>query len=1277
MISQDSGARAFRVGFDIGGTFTDFVLHNAVTGELTLHKCLTTPSDPSIGAIDGMRALLGNSGLSLRDVGEVVHGTTLVTNAIIERRGARTALVTTAGFRDVLEAGYEQRYDAHDLFLKFPDPLVPRKWRLEVAERMSRDGEVLEELDLDGVRQIAQRLKDERIEAVAICFMHAYRNPVHEVATAKLLTELCPGIAISTSADVVGELREYERACTTCANAFVQPLMERYLEILRTKLASDGFEGRLSLMLSSGGLTTPETARRLPIRLLESGPAGGGLASGLVGRATQRPDLISFDMGGTTAKATLLENYEAHIAPQMEAGRIERFKRGSGIPIKAPVIDMIEIGAGGGSIASIDDLGLLKVGPRSASAEPGPVCYGRGGTLPTVTDANLILGYLDASSFLGGEMALHRDGAERALEDLGEGLSLSAAETAWGIYQIVCENMASAARVHIVEKGHDPRRYAMVAIGGAGPAHAARVARLIGVKDVLIPQASGAASALGFLAAPPSFEVARSAILVIDAATDSQSLSCMLDDLEREARARVRESGAKDEDIRVLRTVDMRLRGQFQEISVSVPSGTVTSGVLEEISNMFRATYARLFNLHLPGEIEAINWRVRVVGATPDLTMSSQAKALGKAAVKGKRKVFFGTEYVDATVYNRYALSAGERIEGPAIIEERESTTVIPPTDTVEVDAALNIWIKLGQQEVAAQAANNAVTLQEEIRKIESDPIGLEIIWSRMVNITDQAWSNVCRTAFSLIIGVSQDFTVEILDRDGSTVASNPRGQPAFDLCMPVTVRALLERFPPDSLKPGDVLITNDPWLVAGHLDDIAIVTPVFNGEKLVGHIGAIGHVSDIGGTKRAGFAREIYEEGLRIPPMKLFRAGVRNDDLFSLVEENVRESHKVIGDIMGLVGASAVAAGSLVKLLDEYGLSDLTAFGQIVQGRSEAAMRKVIRSIPNGVHRSEMMVEIGGQPMRFPVKIEVLDEDIVIDLDGAPPQVGKGFNSSYNYTAARAVNPVKCLLTPDVRANEGCHRPIKVKVPQGSILNCDKPYPVRDRVVAGWNVTPLVLSAFANAMPERAQAFSGYPASTLFSGLDGTGSRFADYLCGGGGQGGSAVSDGKSGLIFPTSSANTSIELTESRIPIVVTEKSFVADSGGLGKHRGGLAQRIRVRKLYDDGRPVDVNVVPAGIGVQIPSMSGGTPGAAVQTRLLDADGKLLGAQSSLTLQLEDVNQTLELVLAGGHGHGDPSQRPISAVANDVTEGYVTLERARRDYGYETDLEESKVVAD
>jgi N-methylhydantoinase A/oxoprolinase/acetone carboxylase beta subunit/N-methylhydantoinase B/oxoprolinase/acetone carboxylase alpha subunit len=1259
----------FRVGVDIGGTFTDFVLVDGVTGRVRLYKCLTTPKDPSAGALEGLEELLRSAGLRFADLGVVVHGTTLVTNAIIERNGSPLGLLTTRGFRDILEMGTEQRYDIYDLFLRFPDPLVPRAFRREVDERMDRDGRVVTKIDLGQARRAVAELVEAGIEAIAISFLHAYRNPAHERAVADMIRREFPAVAVSLSSEVVPELREYERTATTAANAYVQPLMDRYLAKLEAVLAERGFAGRFYLIQSSGGMTTPATACRFPIRLLESGPAGGALVTAFFGRQVGQNDVIAFDMGGTTAKACLVQGGRPDVAPSMEAARVHRFKRGSGLPVKAPVIDMIEIGAGGGSIAHVDSLGLLKVGPRSAGADPGPACYGLGGKEPTVTDANLLLGYLDAAFFLGGRMRLERGPAEAAVGALAGRLGLDPVATAWGVYEIVCENMAAAARVHIVEKGRDPRRYAMVAFGGAGPAHAARVASILGIGEVIVPPASGAAAALGFLVAPISFEFVTSLPGVLTE-LDLGAVNRLLGDLETQGRALLTEAGVVAADVTVTRRAEMRLLGQVHDIAVPLPAGALRPEDLPVIEAAFVEQYARLYTHVYTGTvIQAINWRVLTSGPAPRVDVAGQdGVTAGRATRKGERPAYFPEAggFVPTPVYDRYALRVGEILAGPAIVEERESTTVVPPGDRLEVDAHGNLRIQVARSTSLEPVVPAGLDMTRAIARIEADPVGLEIMWSRLINIVEECWLTVWRTAFSLIIGEAQDFACELLDPRGNSLAHSPRAMPVFNLTLPRAVRAILERFPAETLAAGDVLITNDPWICAGHLFDVAIVTPVFRDGRVVAILGTIGHVTDIGGTRDSLSAREIYEEGLQIPPMKLYRAGAPNEDLFRLLAENVRKSEQVLGDLHALISANATGAQRLLAFMEEYGLDDLGPLATVIQDRSERAIRDAIARVPDGVYRSEIWNDGLGTPLRYPITVTVRGDEIDVDFPDAPPQQPRGgSNCTYNYTAAHTVYPLKCILSPGVPSNAGCYRPFRVTAPEGSILNCTKPASVNVRTRTGWYIAPNLFMALAGALPDGVQAFTGLPASMTLYGQGPDGRFYSDHLFQGGGQGASAHGDGKSALLWPTSAANTSVELFETRTPILVLEKRYIPDSGGPGRHRGGLGQVVRVRKLADDGWPAYAGLFPDGVLTRTAGLFGGQPGGAVRGVLLDPTGEVVkdyGVGSLVTLERPD--QVLELSLAGGAGYGNPHERSLDMLQADLDHGYVTERGVVSDYG-------------
>ncbi len=694
--------QSLRAGVDIGGTFTDLVICDDATGEFVVGKTLTTPDDPSRAIETGLAETLAKAEQPINAVGQIIHGTTLVTNALIERKGAPTAMLATEGFRDSLEIGREHRYVLYDIQLEMPKPLVPRYLRFGVPGRTLADGSTLAGHDLDEayVERLAKELDAAGIEAIAIAFLNSFANPELERRAREAVHRAAPEMRVSISSDVVPEIREYERTSTTVANVYVQARVERYLSDLEERLERAGFSGSLLLMISSGALATVETAARFPVRLLESGPAGGALAAAAFGAAAGYDSLLSFDMGGTTAKFAVIDRGEPLLAHGFEVDRRYRFKKGSGLPINLPVIEMIEIGAGGGSIARIDSLGLLKVGPDSAGADPGPVCYGNGGTQPTVTDADLVLGYLDPGFFLGGAMALGVDAAREAIgRTIAEPLGLSVEEAAWGIHQIVNEGMAGAARVHTLERGGDPRRLPAFVFGGAGPVHGYRVAAALGSPTLIVPSGAGVMSAIGFLAAPIAFDFARTFPGRL-AALDWARVSGLIVEMEEEGTDLLKSAGVPGRDIAHRRFAEMRYVGQGHEVRVPLPPGPLTPGGVAALREAFESEYVRLYGrLGPPVAVEAITWRVISSGPKPDLHLSTASEASGNvgAARKGTRRAYMPENggMTDVPVYDRYRLGPGATFRGPAIIEERESTTVIGPRAPISVDAEGNLVVEV------------------------------------------------------------------------------------------------------------------------------------------------------------------------------------------------------------------------------------------------------------------------------------------------------------------------------------------------------------------------------------------------------------------------------------------------------------------------------------------------------------------------------------------------------------------------------------------------------
>jgi N-methylhydantoinase A len=691
----------YSLGIDIGGTFTDLVIHDHDSGRRWSCKVLTTHADPQQGVVAGVRTILAESGLDARGISRIVHATTLLTNALIERKGAPTGLLVTAGFRDMLEIGRERKYDLYDIGIENPPPLVPRNLRLEVGERMRADGCVAEPLDEAQLLRQVDVLRAAGVTSLALVFLHAYANPAHEEQAARAIAAYAPELFVTPSHQAVREIREYERASTTVASAYVKPIAAGYLAALARELVRLDISAPLLLMLSGGGLTHAAEVNRNPVQMLESGPAAGALAAAFFGGRDGVTDLLAFDMGGTTAKLSLVDRGEPMVAYGFEVARQKRFIEGSGLPIRLSTIELIEIGAGGGSIARCDEIGLLKVGPDSAGSEPGPACYGRSGTAPTVTDANLLLGYLNPNFFAGGTLEIDREAAAHAIASLAGTLGLSPEAAAAGIHEVVNENMAGAARVHIAEHGRDPRRYALVCTGGGGPVHGYGVARKLAITRLLCPPSPGVASAWGLLVAPARVD----RVMTIGFRLDSDPLAgfeTAFRQLEDEARAVVAATGLPLDGLRVDRLGDGRCVGQGFDLVVPLPPGPYADDAVARpaLAAAFENAYREKFGRGPPAvPMEFINARVsvRVAVSGSQIADLATGEASG-SAIKGKRRAWFAEAggFVDATVYDRDSLGANTMIAGPALVEDPGSTLVIGPAATAQVMPSGSIIVELG-----------------------------------------------------------------------------------------------------------------------------------------------------------------------------------------------------------------------------------------------------------------------------------------------------------------------------------------------------------------------------------------------------------------------------------------------------------------------------------------------------------------------------------------------------------------------------------------------------
>ncbi len=684
-----------RLAIDIGGTFTDTVLVDRRGQTLATAKTPTTSENPTLGALDGARRVLDDAGAVWTDIDGFIHGTTLATNALIERRGARVATVTTEGFRDILEIAYERRYRQYDINLVKPDLIVPRARAFTIGGRMNVAGKELHPLDNAGIPALVAQIEASGADAVAICLLHAYANAAHENQLRDLIHAALPDLVISLSHEVSPEAREFDRLSTTIANAYIQPQMAAYLIDFQARFAREGLGCAILMMTASGGMTTLEAAARLPIRLVESGPAGGAVLAARIAAETGEAEVLSFDMGGTTAKLCLIDQYRPQTARKFEIARAARFIKGSGMPVRIPVIEMIEIGAGGGSIAHVDRLGRLNIGPESAGSDPGPAAFANGGTEPTVTDADVMQGLIEPERFAEGRLRIDSAAAEAALERrLGEPLGLDAVQSAQGVSDIVDENMAGAGRMHAVESGKDLSARLMIAFGGNGPLHATRVARRAQVDRIVIPRDPGVGSAVGFLYAPVSFEIVRSRYSTLEA-IDLSGLNAFFDEMLEEAQSVVR-AGAPDADLVQRRRAFMRYRGQGHEIEIPIPARSLDASDIPDLHRAFEAEYSHQFSRAVPGmQIEILNWSLEL-SSKPDAPPAYSAKnETRRAEPVGQRSILCdvtGT-WRKAEVHDRAQLTAGDHVPGPALIIEPQTTTFVSADFSANIDGAANIWL--------------------------------------------------------------------------------------------------------------------------------------------------------------------------------------------------------------------------------------------------------------------------------------------------------------------------------------------------------------------------------------------------------------------------------------------------------------------------------------------------------------------------------------------------------------------------------------------------------
>lgn len=1254
--------KRFRVGVDTGGTFTDLIIL-VEDGRIHRRKFLSTPDDFSRGIIEALDSVLTEEGLSGDAISGFVHGATVATNAVLESTGPKVGLLTTEGFIDVLEIG-RGRWggDIHDLLWVKPPPLVPRDRRLPLAERIDAKGHVLIPLDPAEVRAKLHDLDKSGIHTVAVCLINAYANPAHERLVKQIAKAEFPHLTLSISFDVLPEIREFERTSTTVINAYLRPVVGAYLDNLEHALGAVGCREQVLVLQSNGGLASADRSRHRPVDIVESGPAAGVLACCYLAEQIGEPNLIAFDMGGTTAKGSLIENGQPFMSLEYTVGGDMSHSGGGGHPIRVPSIDIAEVGSGGGSIAWLDTGGSLRVGPRSGGAAPGPAFYGLGGSEPTVTDAYAALGYLNPAAIAGGVRPINPSLAETAIPDKIAGpAGLSVEDAAHGIFLVATSNMIRAVRAVTVERGRDARDYLLVAFGGAGPMHAAELATAIGVKRVLVPNSPGLFSALGVLVADVrrirSRTLLRTATRMTEA--DAREVNDILaalehavgEDLDRESCSVIR--------VTFERSAAMQYLGQSDEMIVPIPAGPIDTCTIRAMADAFSREHERAYGYQEDASrVQLASLRVTGCGsvAKPDYADIGRQTSRGTASGKRlTRRVYFGPSlgWEAAAIIQRSTIGDG-KISGPAIIEDLDATILLPPACTAMRDRFGNIIITL--PDVMATTAVGTI-----------DATALELVKNSLSSITDEMAATLARTARSLIMRDSHDFSVALCNAEGELVTGGI-GIAVHLGAIPNAMAVVIDRFR-GQFAEGDVIITNDPYSGGMHLPDIFVFKPIFIDGALFGFAATTAHMADIGGRIPGGNAADstdIYQEGLRIPLIKLFSAGVLNQDWVELIRANVRQADIVMGDLFAEVAACNRAEIQLRELCNRLGADYLQwamaaqiDYGERVSRAALATLRTRRTSFSDQLDDDG----VGGDPVTVQVAVEVTDDGITVDFTGSSKQVRSAINAPLTMARSVVAFVVKAVIGSEIPNNAGFLRLVKVIAPEGTIANMSFPAACAARAVTAYRMVDALLGAFASAAPARVPAAGdGGPAVITVGGenLDGSPFVFMELISGAFGARPSA--DGLEGVASPIVNAkNTSCELIEATFPIRVEQYGFVPDSGGGGQYRGGLAVRRDVRFL---GKRAVLQIRSDRSRIRPWGLEGGNEGTTSQNVLVTADGERRLLPSKLVMEIA-TGTLWQHTTAGGGGWGHPGQRNLGSIARDVAQGKISTAKAQALYGW------------
>jgi len=1175
----------------------------------------------------------------------LIHGTTVATNTLVERKGAKAGLITTEGFRDLLKIREGFKEDRYNLRMSPPPPLIPRYLRLTVPERVRADGRVERPLDLLALETVLDTFAREGVESVAVCLLFSYLHPVHEREIGDRLRARFPGLFVSLSHEILPQIKEYDRLSATAVNAYVGPVYARYLEQLAKNLnQAAGRCINLLTMKSNGGVTPAEEAMRLGVQAILSGPAGGVSGAAAYGRLVGESHLIGFDMGGTSTDISLIEDGSPHIAG-------ERYE--DGWKIALPMIDMHTLGAGGGSITWVDEGGKLRVGPESAGARPGPACYGAGGDKATVTDADVVLGYLDPARFLNGAAPLYPDRAKQAIHtQVAEPLALSTEKAACGVLDVVTTAMAEGIRLLSARRGVDPRRFALLAFGGASGLHIGKVARYLDIGKVYLPAAASVLSACGMLTTDLKYDFSHSYTASLDR-IDLRRVWEIVHEMAARGRAKLHAQGFGEDDIVVSAAADMRYLDQVYEVTVPLPDLSMDDEtVVERWAGHFHRRYEELFSYRQQHqEIRLTTLRVTTTGrlSHPELPQAAQHAHITPALL-GRRQIYTD-RWTDVPVYDVSTLGAGVEITGPALLEATFTTILVEPGDRAVIDALGGIVLY----------PRRADAPETEKTGTGSDPITRSIVEHRLESVAREMAEVMIRTSMSLILNSSRDFSTAITDAGGQLVAQG-EGIPVHISALPPAVEAVRRCFG-DDMHEGDIFLVNDPYHGGSHLPDLTAIYPIFYKDRLCFFAVNRAHHSDIGGGTHGGYnpsASEIYHEGLRIPPIRLYEQNRPRQDILQMLAVNVRHSENFLGDLYAQIGSVHIAGRRLQGLLDDLGTDTLMESVEALLDGTERRIRRLIAGWPDGVYHGETRIDddgFGATDIPIRAKVTIRGDRMEIDLSDSSPQVTGFINSSYANTRSLAHVAIMYLAPSDIPKNEGSIRPISVIAPTGLIVNPNPPAPVcMSTNHCGEEIVEAVFKALAPIAPAYVNAgFSRRLRYAVMGRNPSTGKTFIwHFFFGRGGGGASQGHDGWAclGEINVAGAIRSpSVEITEERFPFYIVRNDLCPGSGGDGQWRGGLGATFEM--VYEGTEPAKLNT--AGDGAIHPpfGLFGGQPGKPHRYRIL-SNGVERVLRSKETGVILYPGDRILVDAAGGGGYGHPGDRSVKHRAWDEKNGYV-----------------------